>query len=108
MGYKLKPSIPFADKTPDNVTKFSDTGYFYADELAGVFYEYDDKSNLKETHLVFVYGYNVKYYIYTTKTIILKEYNNAFIESLIDECPCKFKKDGHPQDKDNQKFLGYK
>ena len=55
MGYKLKPSIPFADKTPDNVTKFSDTGYFYADELAGVFYEYDDKSNLKETHLVFVW-----------------------------------------------------
>ena len=107
MAYKLKPSIPIAENTPNNVTKFT-TGYYYANELAGVFYEYDDKSNLKETHFVFSCGYNVTYYIYTTKTILLKEYSAAYLDSLADECPNKFRKKGHPQDKDNQKFLGYK
>ena len=107
MGYKLKPSMPIAENTPDNITKYT-MGYYYADILKGIFYELDTKSNLKEIHFVFECGSNVKYYIYTTKTILLKEYSKVYLDSLIDECPENLKKDGHPQDKTNQKFLGYK
>ena len=104
---KLNPMLPIANKEYNLMQKKKqDYTYFFCEYLRGVFYEYDEKLNLKETHFVFEFGYNVKRYLYTTKTQLLKEYNNIFITTLEDEC--ENKKEGHPQDKDNQKFLGYK
>ena len=108
MGYKLKPRLPIGNKEYNlQQDKKEDYAYFYCDTLVGIFYE-GKFPNLKEIHFVFEFGYNVRRYIYTTKTLLLKEFSEKFVEQLIDECPVKLQKDGHPQDKDNQKFLGYK
>jgi len=118
MGYKLRPRLPIGNKEYNlHQDKKEDYTYFYCDTLKGIFYEKIDKgiedclnkkSNLKEIHFVFEFGYNVRRYLYTTKTNLLKEFNEEFVEQLIDECQVNLQKDGHPRDKDNQKFLGYK